>query len=492
VSELYNLTIEEAAAKLTAGEITSLELTEACLKRIEAVDKELNSFVTVLPELARIQAKESDTRRAAGKAKGLLDGIPYNLKDVYATNDSPTSASSHMLEGWVAPYNAAVYAKLKAAGAVIIGKTNTDEFTMGSSTETSYMGVTRNPWDRERTAGGSSGGPAASMAAGLGLFSIGTDTAGSIRQPASFCGVVGFKPTYGRISRWGEIPMANSFDQSGPITRTMRDAAIVLQVLSGHDPYDANTSELPVPDYLKATEQPLKGLKIGIPAEYFGEGVLPEVETAVRDAVTELEKLGATTKEVSLPVSLSSLAAYYIICPAEVSSNMARYDGIRYGYSVENEEPHGQHTLYEIYSKSRGQGIGAEVRRRIMLGTNVLSAGHYDAYYKKGQAVRIAVADEFEAIFKEVDILATPVSPHSAFKIGAVSDPLTMYKEDVLTVPANIGGIPGVSLPCGFVGGLPVGLQLMAARFNEEVLLQAGAAYQTVTDHHLQKPNLSL
>ncbi|HSI21273.1 MAG TPA: Asp-tRNA(Asn)/Glu-tRNA(Gln) amidotransferase subunit GatA [Verrucomicrobiae bacterium] len=491
---LYTLTIEEAAAGLAAGEYTSLELTEACLARIADVEPKINAFVTVLPDLARAQAKESDERRAAGKTCGTLDGIPYTLKDVYATSDSPTSASSHILEGWVAPYSATVYRKLREAGAVILGKTNTDEFTMGVSTETSYFGVTRNPWDTERVSGGSSGGPAASMAAHMGLFSIGTDTGGSIRQPAAFCGIVGLRATYGRVSRWGEIPMASSLDQTGPMTKTVRDAAIVLGVLAGHDPYDATSSPLPVPDYVAALpqgDQPLKGLRVGIPTEYFGEGVTPEVEQLVREAIAEIEKLGAEVKEVSFPDVSHALAAYYIINPAEVSSNMARYDGIRYAHSIEREEEHESHSLYDIYAKTRASGLGAEVKRRIMLGTYVLSSGYYDAYYKKAEAVRVALSQKFTEIFKEVDVLAAPVSPHTAFKIGEqVNDPLAMYKEDILTVPVNIAGLPGMSVPCGFAKGLPVGLQLIAERFNEEAILNVGAAYQSVTAFHAEQPNL--
>lgn len=488
---LHTLTVEEAASALAAKECTALELTEACLERIKTIDSKLNAFITVLPDLAREQAKASDARRQSGKARGILDGIPYSLKDVYATADSPTSAASGILEGWVAPYNATVYQKLKEAGAVLLGKVNTDEFTMGVSTENSYYGVTRNPWNLERVSGGSSGGPAAAVAAGLGLFSIGTDTGGSIRQPAAFCGVVGLKPTYGRVSRWGEIAMASSLDQTGPLTRTVRDAAIILQTLAGQDPHDATSSPEAVPDYLKACDQPLNGLKIGIPKEYFGEGVEPHVEALVRTAIEELGHQGATVQEVSIPDTLHALEAYYIIAPAEVSSNMARYDGIRYGYSVERESAHATHSLYDIYAKSRAHGFGAEVKRRVMLGTYVLSAGYYDAYYKKAEAVRAVVAAEFKKVFAEVDLLAAPVSPHPAFKVGEqINDPLAMYKEDILAAPANIGGVPGMSIPCGQVDGLPVGLQLIANRFREDVILQAGAAYQKVTDHHTKQPNL--
>jgi aspartyl-tRNA(Asn)/glutamyl-tRNA(Gln) amidotransferase subunit A len=490
---LYELTIEEAAAGLAKAEFTSAELTEACLQRIEDLDSALNCYVSVLPELAREQAAASDARRAQGESRGMLDGIPYSLKDVYATADSPATASSHILEYWMPPYSATVYTKLHDAGAVLLGKTNTDEFTMGVSTETSYFGVTRNPWDRERVSGGSSGGPAAAVAAHFGIFSIGTDTGGSIRQPAAFCGVTGLRPTYGRVSRWGEIAMASSLDQTGPVTKTARDAAVVLQTLAGHDPYDATSSPEPVDAYLEACDQPLKGKRIGVPKEYFGEGVKPEVEALVRTALDEYKKLGATVKEVSLPSVQHALAAYYIIAPAEVSSNMARYDGIRYGHSIERDEPEVAYGLYDIYAKSRAAGLGAEVQRRIIMGTHVLSAGYYDAYYKKAEAVRAVVSAEFNQVFQEVDLLIAPVSPHTAFKIGEqVDDPLAMYKEDILTVPVNIGGVPGISIPCGQVDGLPVGLQLIAARFQEATLLNAAAAYQSVTNHHQQFPKLTV
>lgn len=491
---LYLLTIEEAAAGLAAGEYTSLELTNACLAHIEKLDPQIHAFVKVEPELARKQAGESDARRKAGKTLGILDGIPYNLKDVYATKDSVTTASSHILEDWQAPYNATVYQKLCDAGAVLLGKTNTDEFTMGSSTETSYFGVSSNPWDTERVSGGSSGGPAASMAAHFGMFSIGTDTGGSIRLPAAFCGVVGLRPTYGRISRFGELPMASSLDQTGPITKTVRDTAIVLEVLAGEDPLDATSSPAPVPNYvsqIKREEKPLKGMKVGLPKEYFGEGINPECEQKVREAIAVLEGQGAEIVELSLPNVLYALAAYYIIAPAEISSNMARYDGIHFGLSVENTAPESIKNLYDVYAKTRAEGLGAEVKRRIILGTYVLSSGYYDAYYNTAEKVRAVVAGEFAKAFEQVDILAAPVSPAVAFKIGEkISDPLAMYKEDVLTVPLNISGIGGISVPCGFVENLPVGLQLMCARFEEEKILRAGAAYQEVTTWHTTLPEL--
>jgi aspartyl-tRNA(Asn)/glutamyl-tRNA(Gln) amidotransferase subunit A len=485
---LHLLTIEEAAAGLTAGTFTSLELTEACLAHVEKLESQINAFVKVEPELARRQAVESDARRKAGEVRGPLDGVPYTLKDVYATKDSVTTASSHILEDWQAPYNATVYTKLCEAGAVLLGKTNTDEFTMGGSTESSYYGVTKNPWDLERVSGGSSGGPAAAVAAHFGMFSIGTDTGGSIRQPASFCGVTGLRPTYGRISRFGELPMASSLDQTGPLTKTVRDAAIVLEVLSGLDGLDATSSPEPVKPYLdliKEGEKPLAGMKIGVAAEYFGEGLDPECEKLVREGIEVLVGQGAEVVEVSLPHIRYALAAYYIIAPAEVSSNMARYDGIHFGQSVEKTKPGSVESLYDVYSKTRGENLGAEVKRRIILGAHVLSSGYYDQYYNEAERVRTIVAGEFAEVFERVDVLVAPVSPAVAFKIGEkVSDPLAMYKEDVLTVPLNIGGIAGMSVPCGFVKNLPVGLQLMSGRFREEEILKAGAAYQAVTEWH--------
>jgi aspartyl-tRNA(Asn)/glutamyl-tRNA(Gln) amidotransferase subunit A len=493
----YGFTIEEAAEALANGSITSVELTQSCLDRIDELFTQVNAYIRVDSKIALSQAAESDERRKQGKTRGILDGIPYNLKDVYATVGSRSTAASKMLETWVAPYNATVYTKLCEAGAVLLGKTNTDEFTMGVSTETSYFGVTRNPWDLERVSGGSSGGPAASIAAHMGIFSIGTDTGGSIRQPAAFCNVTGVRPTYGRISRFGEIAMASSLDQTGPITKTARDAAIVLEVLCGHDPLDATSAPEPVPAFLDELngahpEYPLMGMKIGVVDEYFGEGVMPEVERLVKEAIEVLRGQGAEIVHLSLPSVPHALAVYYIIAPAEVSSNMARYDGIRYGHSIERSAGLADnHDLYAIYAKSRAEGLGAEVKRRIMLGTHVLSSGYYDAYYKKAEAVRQVISEEFADAFTKVDALVAPVSPHVAFKIGdQVNDPLAMYKEDILTVPLNVAGIPGMSIPCGFYKGLPVGLQIMAGRFQETTMLKVAAAYQEETIHHQQRPNL--
>jgi aspartyl-tRNA(Asn)/glutamyl-tRNA(Gln) amidotransferase subunit A len=506
---LHELTLVELAHALQSDQTTSVAVTEAYLDRIEKYDERINSYVYVNAEGARAAAQASDQRRKKDETRGILDGIPYNLKDVYATKGNPTTASSKMLDGWIAPYNATVYTILEDAGAVLLGKTNTDEFTMGVSTETSYQGVTRNPWDLERVSGGSSGGPAASVAAQLAVFSIGTDTGGSIRQPAAFCGVTGVRPTYGRISRFGEIAMASSLDQTGPITRTAEDAAILTQILSGSDPLDATSSPMIAPlaedsaltlpgtvpvgaSTDKRREEmrelkPLIGLKIGIAKEYFGEGLQPEVEVQVKQAIQELVGLGASTIEVSLPAVPHALAAYYIIAPAEVSSNMARYDGIRFGHSIEKTDPHTKRGLHDSYVQSRSTGLGHEVQRRMMLGSYVLSAGHFDAYYQQAEAVRQTVQSQFAEVFETVDVLLAPVSPHTAFKVGEkISDPLAMYKEDILTVPLNIGGIPGMSIPCGLVNNLPVGLQIMAARGDEVTMFRTARAYQLITDFHQQ------
>ncbi len=489
---LHLLTILEAAEALQKGEITSVELTEAHLARAEALNGTLNAFVRIEPGLARKRAQESDDRRAKGESRGMLEGIPYTLKDVFATTDSITTASSHMLEDWLAPYNSTTYHRLNQAGAVLLGKTNTDEFTMGASSETSYFGVTRNPWNTELVAGGSSGGPAAAMAARIGCFSIATDTGGSIRQPASFCGVTGLKPTYGRVSRFGELAMASSLDQTGPMTATVADTALVLQAIAGHDELDATSSESEVPDYFAGLTGNLTGVKVGVPAEFFGEGVKPEVELLVRAGIDQLKNLGAEIIEVSLPTAPKSLAVYYVICPAEVSSNMARYDGIRFGHSIEREENAGENTLFDVYAKSRAGGLGNEVRRRIMLGTHALSSGYHDAYYNQAAKVRTVIGQEFADAFTKVDVLVAPVSPHTAFKVGAqISDPLAMYKEDILAAPVNVAGLPGMSIPCGFADGLPVGMQIIGPRFGEQAVLNVGDAYQRATDFHTQVPELS-
>jgi aspartyl-tRNA(Asn)/glutamyl-tRNA(Gln) amidotransferase subunit A len=484
------LTLEAAAAALAAGETTSRALTEEALERFETAHTALNLATLIEREAALAAADASDARRAAGTIIGPLDGIPYTLKDIFATEGVVTTAASNILKPWTPPYSATTVKRLDASGAVRLGKVNTDEFTMGSSTETSAFGVTRNPWDHDRVAGGSSGGSAAAAAVGAGYFSIGTDTGGSIRQPAAYCNVTGIKPTYGRVSRWGEIAMASSLDQTGPLARTARDCALVLQVIAGHDAHEATSLPDAVPTYLPG-QATLAGLRVGVPQEYFGEGLHPEVRARVDAAIELFRSQGAVISEVTLPSTPYALAVYYIIAPAEVSSNMARYDGIRYGASIERDEPGGAHDLFETYAKTRGAYIGEEVQRRIMLGTHVLSSGYHDAYYKKALAVQQAVKQEFVQAFQDVDVLLTPTTAGLPFGVGEkANDPLAMYLEDVLTVAVNVAGLPGMSVPCGFVDGLPVGMQLIGPHLGEAKLLEVAAAYQARTEHHLSFPNI--
>ena len=459
--------------------MTSQELTASVMARIEAVEPTIKAFVTVTGERAMEQARRADDRIAAGEA-GPLTGIPLQLKDNMSTRDIATTCSSRMLENFVPPYDATVTARLQNAGAVLVGKGNMDEFAMGSSTENSAFFPTRNPHDTNRVPGGSSGGPAAAVSAGEALFSLGSDTGGSIRQPASLCGVVGLKPTYGLVSRYGLVAFASSLDQIGPFTRDVEDAALVLSELAGHDPRDATSIDGPVPDYASALTGDVRGLKIGIPKEYFPEGMGPGVENAVRAGLEVLAGLGAEIIETSLPHTMHALAVYYIIAPSEASSNLARYDGVKYGYSAEAE------TMWEALAKTRQEGFGPEVKRRIMLGTYALSAGYYDAYYLKAQKVRTIIRSEFAEAFSEFDLLATPTSPSVAFELGAkTADPVSMYLNDIFTMPANIAGIPAISVPAGKVGGLPVGLQLMAPHLGEETLLRAAHAYEQAADHDM-------
>jgi aspartyl-tRNA(Asn)/glutamyl-tRNA(Gln) amidotransferase subunit A len=483
-------TIAEAAKLLAAGELSAKELAEEHLGRITEHNIALNAYLSVDREGAIAAAEESDLRRAEGKSLGPLDGIPISIKDVIVTKGIETTAASKMLEGFVPAYDATVVSRLKAAGAVILGKNNCDAWAHGSSTENSDFGPTKNPWDLDRVPGGSSGGSAAAVAAGLGLASIGTDTGGSIRQPAALTGVTGLKPTYGRLSRHGLIAMASSLDCPGPFTRTAEDAALLLHVMSTVDPMDSTTlpeARFPV-IAVGDHDQPLKGLKVGLPAEYFAEGLDATVNSQVQAALKQLEQLGASLIEVSLPTTPFALAAYYVIMPAEVSSNLARYDGIRYGYRADDAKD-----LADLYLKSRSKGFGTEAKRRIMLGTFVLSHGYYDAYYKQAMQVRTKIIDDFSRVFAEVDILVTPTTPTPAFKFGEkTADPLAMYLEDIYTVSANLAGIPGISIPCGFasVGSseLPVGLQLLGPQLGEEAILRAAMAYQQVTDWHLRQP----
>ena len=485
--ELFELSLLEAAGLLEKGEISSVELTKAVLGRIEATDQKLHTYLTVTADSALAQAEEADRRRAAGDSGPLL-GVPAGIKDVICTKDVRSTCGSKILENFVPPYDATLMTRLKAAGMVLLGKHNMDEFAMGSSTENSAFGPSLNPWDPTTIPGGSSGGSAASVAAGGCFYAVGTDTGGSIRQPASLCGVVGFKPTYGRVSRFGLIAFASSLDQAGPFTRTVADAAAVLQVIAGHDPADSTSAPQPVPDYMAALEKSVKGLKLGVPKEYFIEGMDPEVEKSVREAITVLESLGAETREVSLPHTDHGLATYYIIAPAECSSNLARFDGVKYGLSIRGENAN----LLDMYETTRSQGFGEEVIRRIMLGTYALSAGYYDAYYGKASQVRTLIKQDFTEAFKEVDAIVGPTSPSPAFKLGQkADDPLQMYLCDVFTLSCNLAGLPGMSLPCGLTkAGLPIGLQILGPHFAEETLFTIGHAFQQATDHHKARPPL--
>lgn len=483
--ELHRLTIHEARERLAAGDVTAVALTEAVLDRIRATDGEVKAYLVLTPERALQQAQAADEQRAEGEERPLL-GIPLAVKDVLCTEGIPTTAGSRILEGFVPPYDATVVRRLKEAGAVITGKTNTDEFAMGSSTENSAYFTTRNPWDLERVPGGSSGGSAAAVAADACLAALGSDTGGSVRQPAGLCGVVGLKPSYGRVSRYGLIAFASSLDQIGVLTKDVRDAAIMLGAIAGHDPCDGTAMDLPVPDYEAALTGDVEGLRVGVPQEYFIEGIQPEVEAAVRAAVDKLAGLGAEVEEVSLPHTDYALPVYYLIAPAEASANLARYDGVRYGLREERE------SLEGMYRATRGQGFGSEVKRRIMLGAYALSAGYYDAYYLKAQKVRTLIKGDFDAAFEEVDVIIGPTSPTTAFRIGEkVDDPLQMYLSDVFTLSMNLAGICGLSLPCGFdEEGLPIGMQVMGPAFGEGEVLRVAHAYEQATDWHTWRPNL--
>ena len=484
MAELYDLTIAEARDALARGEVSSLELTRAVLDRIRAVDARVRAYLTVDEEGALAQARAADESRA--RATSPLHGIPLGIKDVIATEGVRTTCGSRMLERFVPPYDATSVARLKAAGATLLGKLNCDEFAMGSSTENSAFDQTRNPWDLARVPGGSSGGSAAAVAAGQALGTLGTDTGGSIRQPAAFCGVTGLKPTYGRVSRYGLVAFASSLDQIGPMAWTARDCAIMLGAIAGHDPHDSTSAPEPVPDYEAALTGDVRGLRIGVPREFFVEGMRPEVEAAVRRAIDELRAAGAAIREVSLPHTKYALPVYYLIAPAEASANLARFDGVRYGLRVDDA------SYWDELERTRGAGFGPEVRRRIMLGTYALSAGYYDAYYKKAQQVRTLIRRDYQRAFEEVDLLAAPTTPSVAFRLGEhTDDPLAMYLEDVCTLPINLAGLPGLVVPCGEAnGGLPIGLQLIGRPFDEATLLRVGDAYQRGTTWHTRRPSL--
>lgn len=493
--ELCKLTLLEALEKLTKGEISSFDLTESCLNRIKKYDKKIHAFLTVTEDIALEQARVSDERRKKKKILSKIDGIPMAVKDLFCTKGIKTTAGSKILKDFIPPFESTPTKKLWKAGAVLLGKTNLDEFAMGSSTENSAYGPTRNPWDLSRVPGGSSGGSAAAVAADMCIAAIGTDTGGSIRQPASLCGIIGLKPTYGRVSRYGVIAMASSLDQVGPMAKTAKDAAILLEILSGKDNLDSTSFDLKVPQYFENLNTSLEGKKIGIPKEFFGQGMDVEVEKIVRDGIKKLENLGVEIIEVSLPRVKYALAIYYIIMPAEVSSNLARYDGVRYGHSITKSEIFREITLNELYSKSRAEGFGAEQKRRIMLGSYVLSSGYYDAYYKKAQEARILIKQDFDQVFRKCDLLATPVSPTPAFKIGEkADDPLKMYLSDIHTVPINPAGLPAISVPAGFVdlptGELPVGLQIIGPSWSEEKILQTAFSFEKENNILSKKPEL--
>ena len=480
---MHRHSLAELSRLLQAREISSLDLTRAYLARIAAANDTLNCYITPAPEAALAQAAAADAHLAAGGAP-LLTGIPVAHKDIFCTDGLLTSCGSRMLHNFIAPYDATVVQRLAAAGMVTLGKTNMDEFAMGSSNETSFYGPVRNPWDNERVPGGSSGGSAAAVAAGLAPAATGTDTGGSIRQPASLCGITGLKPTYGRVSRYGMIAFASSLDQGGPMARSAEDAALLLNAMAGFDPLDSTSVERETEDYAAALDTPLKGLKIGIPAEYFGPDLQAGMGDAVHAAMKELQRAGAILKDISLPNTGLSIPAYYVVAPAEASSNLSRYDGVRFGYRC--DEPR---DLADLYCRSRDEGFGAEVKRRIMIGTYVLSAGYYDAYYLKAQQIRRLIRDDFRQAFAAVDLILSPTTPDTAFKLNErLDDPVRMYLSDIYTVSVNLAGLPAISVPAGFADGLPVGLQLIGDHFSEARLLAAAHQYQLLTDWHQQHP----
>ena len=483
--KLYELTIHEAHDLLQRRQLSSTELTQACLDRIQEVEPRVEAYVNVTPELALEQARAADERLASGDGTWLT-GVPVQIKDVMCTRGVPTTCSSRMLENFVPTYDATVVERLYGQGAVLLGKGNMDEYAMGSSTENSAFHPTHNPWDLDRVPGGSSGGGAASVAAGEAIYALGSDTGGSVRQPASLCGVVGLKPTYGLVSRYGLIAFSSSLDQIGPLTHDVTDCAIVLNAIAGHDPRDSTSLSQTTPDYLQGLAGGVKGLRIGVPKEYFVEGIEGEVKEVVGKAIDTLVDLGAEAEEVSLPTTDYGLAVYYIIAPSECSANLARYDGVKYGYSYQGAE-----NMWEAMEKTRQHGFGPEVKRRIMLGTYALSAGYYDAYYLKAQKVRTLVRREFEEAFRRYDVLVAPTSPTVAFPLGQkMADPVQMYLSDICTIPVNIAGIPAISIPCGLAQGLPVGLQIMGPVLSEAMLLRVAYAYEQATDWHTMKPPL--
>ena len=484
--ELNRLTIHELQKRLRDGTLTSVGITESVYRRIASVEERVHAYITLTEETATEQARAADKRIQEGDG-GPLTGIPIALKDVLCTQGVRTTCGSRILENFIPPYDATVIKKLKDAGAVFVGKTNMDEFAMGSSTETSHFGVTRNPWNLECIPGGSSGGSAAAVAADECIASLGTDTGGSIRQPAALCGVVGLKPTYGRVSRFGLVAFASSLDQIGPITKDVEDCAIMMNAISGYDTSDSTSVPAEVPDYREAISRDIDGWTVGIPKEYFVEGIDPEIKTSIDTTIKTLEGLGARCRDISLPHTKYCVATYYIIAPSEASSNLARYDGVRYGFRAPDGE-----NLLDMYKKTRSSGFGAEVKRRIMIGTYSLSSGYYDAYYKKASQVRALIRDDFNRAFTQCDVILTPATPTPAFRIGEkMDDPLQMYLCDIFTLSANLAGVPGISIPCAYTkGGLPLGAQFMAGHFQEEKLLQIASAYEKHSDQEKRKPEL--
>jgi aspartyl-tRNA(Asn)/glutamyl-tRNA(Gln) amidotransferase subunit A len=482
---LHELTIHQAHELLARREISSVELTQAVLARIAAVDGQVRAYLRVTKESALAEAAAADRRRAQGEDHPLL-GIPLAIKDVLTTQGVETTCGSRILAGFIPTFDATVVAKLRAAGAIVLGKTNTDEFAMGSSTENSAYFTTHNPWDLERVPGGSSGGSAAATAAGECIAALGSDTGGSIRQPAAFCGIAGVKPTYGRVSRYGLVAFASSLDQVGPLAKDVTDCALLLQTIAGHDPNDSTSADLPVPDYLAQLGAGVKGLKLGVPREYFVEGMQPEVEQAVHRALAVYKELGAEIVELSMPHTDYCLSVYYLLAPAEASANLARFDGIRYGYSAPEAGD-----IWDTFRKTRSAGFGPEVKRRIMLGAYALSAGYYDAYYLKAQKVRTLIKQDFDRAYAQVDAIVTPTAPLTAFRIGEkVDDPLQLYLVDIFTLSANLAGICGASIPCGMADGLPIGMQILGDAYQEAKVLRIAHAYEQATEWHRQRPSL--
>ena len=483
---IHALTVFEAQKRLRKRECSSVELAEAILRRIDDTDERVRAYITLCRESALEQAKAADRRLINEEGIDSLLGIPIAIKDNFLTQGVRTTCASRVLDNFIPPYDSTVIARLRSAGSVFVGKTNLDEFAMGSSTENSAFVPTRNPWNLERVPGGSSGGSAAAVAADQCLAALGTDTGGSIRQPAAYCGIVGLKPTYGRVSRYGIIAFASSMDQVGPLTKNVRDCALMLEAISGYDPADSTSVKLSVPGYSAALTGDIKGLRVGVPSEFFVAGMQPDVEAAVRKAIHQLESSGATIKEISLPHTEYAVAAYYIVATAEASSNLARYDGMRFGHRVRAND------LMETYTQTRGEGFGAEVKRRIMLGTYALSAGYYDAYYLKAQQVRALIKEDFDRAFELCDAIVTPTAPTTAFKLGEkTEDPLQMYLSDIYTLSINLAGLPALSLPCGLDSdALPIGMQIIGKHFDETTVLRLAYAYEQATDWHRQKPPL--